>query len=97
MSGDANKVMKKILQKIVNHTISLKEFNEIEKVDVFFVFGSKHKTAMCDWVYGVKIFTDSPLSSRDHQVLSLQNVIKKQVDSKFKQSVCCTDVIFEKP
>ena len=55
--GDANNVMKKLLQKMVNHLISLKEFKDIDKVDVFFAFTSKHKTAMCQTVYGMKIKT----------------------------------------
>ena len=96
MSSDANIVMKKMLQKIANHVLTLKEFNEFEKVDIFFVFGSKHRTAMCDWVYGMKIKTDILYSSRDQKVRDLQMAIKKRTDHMFQQTVCCTDVLFER-
>ena len=60
MSEESNNVMKKILQKMVNHALTSKEFKDINKVDVFFSFTSKHPTAMCQTIYGMKIHTDLP-------------------------------------
>ena len=95
MSTDANNVMKKLLQKMVNHLISLKEFKDIDKVDVFFAFTSKHKTAMCQTVYGMKIKTSLPKMDRDDLVRNLQSKLKKMADVSFQHSVCATDIIFE--
>ena len=95
MNQDASLVMKKILQKIVNHVINLKNYSDFDRADVFFAFGSKHKTAMCDWVYGIKIYTIIPYSKRNEKVREFQMDIRKITDKQFGQSVCCTDVIFE--
>ena len=96
MNQDASLVMKKILQKIVNHVINLKNYSDFDRADVFFAFGSKHKTAMCDWVYGIKIKTNEPYSTRNLIVRDFQLAVRKMTDQKFNQSVCCTDVIFDK-
>ena len=95
MSTDANNVMKKLLQKMVNHLISLKEFKDIDKVDVFFAFTSKHKTAMCQTVYGMKIKTSLPKMDRDNLIRNLQSKLKKMADMSFQHSICATDIIFE--
>lgn len=95
MGSESNAIMKKLLQKIVNHVIKQKEFSDYPKVEVFFVFGSKHKTAMCDWVYGIKIFATKQLKD-SYTINKLQNDIKEFAESHINQSVCCTDVMFEK-
>jgi hypothetical protein len=95
MSSDANVVMKKMLQKMATHIVSHKTYSEIDSVDVFFAFGSKHKTAMCDWVYGIRVNTKIPLSRRSEIITRFQSDMKKLSDKTFNQSVCCTDVIFE--
>lgn len=95
MSSDSNIVIKKLLQKISNQLIKKSEYDNFIDCDVFFVFGSKHKTAMCDFVYGLKIKSKSQL--RDNYLISkLQSDIKSNMDNLFDVSVCCTDVIFEK-
>jgi hypothetical protein len=95
MSTDANNVMKKLLQKMVNHLISLKEFKDIDKVEIFFAFTSKHKTAMCQTVYGMKIQTSLPKMDRDNVVRNLQTKLKKMADMSFQHSVCATDIVFD--
>jgi hypothetical protein len=92
MSTEANNVMKKLLQKMSNHLLSLKE---IDKVDIFFAFTSKHKTAMCQTVYGMKIQTSLSRMNRDNVVRELQTKLKKMADVSFQHSVCATDIIFE--
>ena len=96
MSADGNIVMKKLLQKISDYVLKTKDFKEFEKADIFFVFGSKHKTAMCDWVYGIKIKTNEPYLTRDQRVRDFQLAVRKITDQKFNQTVCCSDFIFEK-
>jgi hypothetical protein len=95
MSEESNNVMKKILQKMVNHALTSKEFKDIKKVDVFFSFTSKHMTAMCQTIYGMKIHTDLPKMIREEKVRNLQSKVKKMADTAFQQSVCATDIIFE--
>lgn len=96
MNPDENIMMKKMLQKMANYIAFSKKYNDFEIVDVFFAFGSKHRSAMCDWVYGIKIYTKVPHTTRDEKVREFQMDIKKLTDKQFGQSVCCTDVIFEK-
>lgn len=55
MPQEANTVVKKFLNKIAKDLISRKKFDGLDSVEVFFAFGSRTKTAMCDWVYGIKI------------------------------------------
>lgn len=94
MPVEGNDMMKRFIQKLVNELIKQNEFMDLSKVNVFFVFGSKHRTAMCDWVYGLKVYTDLPTSVRNEVVRNLQNKIKMKVQRSLQTSICCTDVIF---
>ena len=87
--------MKKRLQKVVNFLLDTKKYSKLKKVEVFFVFGSKHKSAMCDWVYGIKITASYAAKSTDTLIKEFQMDIKKVTDKFIQQSVCCTDVMFE--
>lgn len=94
MGSDSNTVVKKLLQKISNQLIKKSDYDNFISCDIFFVFGSKHKTAMCDFVYGLKITSKTQL--RDNYLISkLQSDIKFNMDNLLDVSVCCTDVIFE--
>jgi hypothetical protein len=94
MPVEGNDMMKRFIQKLVNELIKQNEFMDLSKVNVFFVFGSKHRTAMCDWVYGLKVYTDLPTSVRNEVVRNLQNKIKMKTQRSLQTSICCTDVIF---
>ena len=96
MSQEANTVMKKFLTQIAKKTISKRKFKMIDDVEIFFVFGSKVKTAMCDWVYGIKLYSNSSLTSQDMIVRDLLLEIKIKCTNLFEQTVCCTDVVIEK-
>ena len=96
MDMDANQVMKKMLQKITNSIVSDRKYLPFDKVDIFFVFGSRHKTAMCDWVYGMKIYSKGSFGLRSELVQELQMEIKKKSERFFNQSLCVTDVLFVK-
>lgn len=76
--------------------IKTKKYNQFDDVQIFFVFGSNVRTAMCDWVYGMKIYTKSSFVKRDELVLELQREIKNIFEKFFQQSICATDIIFEK-
>jgi hypothetical protein len=94
MAVEGNDMMKRFLQKLVNELIKQDEFRDLRKVVVFFVFGSKHRTAMCDWVYGLKVLTDLPQPFRNDVIRNLQNKVKMRTDRSLETSVCCTDVMF---
>lgn len=94
MPVEGNDMMKRFIQKLVSELIKQDEFMDLSKVNVFFVFGSKHRTAMCDWVYGLKVYTDLPTSVRNEVVRNLQNKIKMKTQRSLQTSICCTDVIF---
>jgi hypothetical protein len=94
MTSDSNIVMKKYLQKIVNQIISTKKYSDLQKVDVFFTFGSPHKSAMCQWVYGIKIYSDKRFGRGSDTVNDLQKDIRRITDKEFRQSVCLTDILF---
>jgi hypothetical protein len=95
MSSDSNIVMRKYLQKIVNQLLSTKKYSDLQKVDVFFTFGSPHKTAMCQWVYGIKIYSQKKFGRGSDTINDLQKDIRRSTDSVFQQSVCLTDIMFE--
>ena len=94
MSSDRNNVVKRILERIINSLLSSKKYSEIKKVNVFFVFGSKHKTAMCDWVYGIKIYLKR--DSGQELLNQFKLDIKKNIEKILGQTVCCTDVLIER-
>jgi hypothetical protein len=96
MSSEGNEMMKKFIQKVVGIVLKEKDFNMIDSVEIFFVFGSKHKTAMCDWVYGMKIFTQAPMTWRSDIAVHFQMKIKRYIEKYLDTSVCCTDIIFVK-
>jgi hypothetical protein len=96
MDNNANQVMKKMLQKITDSIVSNRKYSSFDKVEIFFAFGSKHRTAMCDWVYGMKIYSKGSFGLRSEIVQELQMEIKKKSERFFNQSLCVTDVIFVK-
>jgi hypothetical protein len=95
MSTDGNLMMKRVLQKVANNLISTKKYNQIVKVDIFFVFGSSHKTAMCQYVYGMKIKTQLPFTKRVDLLREFQLDLKNNVEKSFNTVICATDVVVE--
>lgn len=94
MPNEGNEKMKRFLQKLFNQIIQKKEFADIQRAEVFFVFGSQHRSAMCDWIYGVKIYTTIPVTQRTDISRDLQMSVKRQSQRLLQTSVCCTDLIF---
>jgi hypothetical protein len=94
MSNITNEQMKKLIQRVVNKILNEKEFQDIKKIEIFFVFGSKTKSAFCNWAYGMKI--NSPKRFNDNFIISkIQRLIQSTLDKILDTKVCCTDVIFE--
>ena len=95
MGADANMVMKKLLQKVADSLVSHRKYKGIDKVEVYFVFGSQYKTAMCQFVYGLKIKTNLPYSRKLEFIRELQGDIKSFSEKKFNTTICNTDVVYE--
>ena len=94
---DRNLILKKSLDKIVSQSLERdKSLGGVETIEVTFLFRAPVRTAMCDWVYGIKIKTNEPYLTRDQRVRDFQLAVRKITDQKFNQTVCCSDVIFEK-
>ena len=94
LPNEGNEKMKRFLQKLLNQVLQRKEFDDIDRAEVFFVFGSKHKTAMCDWIYGIRVYSNMPLSQRADSLCDLQMTLKRNTQRLLQTSICCTDVIF---
>ncbi len=95
MNPDANLLVKKLIQKVVNFLLKKKDYSsDFYDADIFFVFGSKHKTAMCDWVYGIRLYTTS--EKKDNWVTNkFLAELKYLVEKQLEQKVCATDVLVE--
>lgn len=96
MTNPRNEVVKKYLVRIVNELVKKKKYSKLTKVEVFFLFGFTTKTAMCDWIYGLKIHTKLDYSLSNKAINDLKGDIKKVFEHFFEQSICCTDIIIEK-
>lgn len=94
MNSEKNKIMKTLLQQIANKMIESSEFNKIKNIEFFYVFGSPTKTAMCDWVYGIKISTSITSKLREEYVKNFEMFLKNFIKKKYNQTICPTDVIF---
>lgn len=94
--ADKNLILKKSLQKIVKSAIKKDPIlAEVYRVDITFLFRSPVMSAMCDWVYGLKIHTNSEYVDR----IAIANRLKTKITNILSQisndSFCCTDVAFE--
>lgn len=55
--ADRNLILKKSLDKIVSQALQRdKSLSGVETIEVTFLFRAPVRTAMCDWVYGLKIY-----------------------------------------
>ncbi len=95
--ADKNLILKKSLQKIVKSAIKKDPIlSEVYRVDITFLFRSPVMSAMCDWVYGMKIYSKDSFGEKSDLVKDLQMEIKKKSERFFNQSLCVTDVLFVK-
>lgn len=94
--ADKNLALRKSLQKIVTNVIKKDPYlSEVYRVDVTFLFGSPVMSAMCDWVYGIKIYTKTEYIDRISISTKLKSKITNVLSQVSKDSFCCTDVSFE--
>jgi hypothetical protein len=89
-------VMKRMLNRVVKNTISKDPaFKDVYKADVFYLFQSPIRTAMCDYVYGLRIYTESEFVDRPMISSRLQKKITNVVSQVSNKTFCCTEVSFE--
>ena len=78
--ADKNLILKKSLQKIVKNAIKKDPvLSEVYRVDVTFLFRSPVMSAMCDWVYGLKIYTKTEYVDR----IAISNKLKSRLQIFF--------------
>ena len=89
-------VMKRMLNRVVKNTISKDPvFKDVYKADVFYLFQSPIRTAMCDYVYGLRIYTENEFVDRPMISSRLQKKITNVVSQVSNKTFCCTEVSFE--
>jgi hypothetical protein len=89
-------VMKRMLNRVVKNTISKDPaFKDVYKADVFYLFQSPIRTAMCDYVYGLRIYTESEFVDKPMISSKLQKKITNVVSQVSNKTFCCTEVSFE--
>lgn len=89
-------VMKRMLNRVVKNTISRDPaFKDVYKADVFYLFQSPIKTAMCDYVYGLRIYTENEFVDKPTISSKLQKKITNVVSQVSNKTFCCTEVSFE--
>ena len=93
---DKNLILKRSLQKIVKSAIKKDPIlSDVYRVDITFLFKSPVMSSMCDWVYGLKIYTDSEFVDRIAIANRLKSKITNIISLVSNDSFCCTDVSFE--
>jgi hypothetical protein len=92
---DKNLILKRSLHKIVKSAIKKDPIlSDVYRVDITFLFKSPVMSAMCGWVYGLKIYTDSEFVDR----IAIANRLKSKITniiSQISNDSFCTDVSFE--
>lgn len=88
--------MRKSLEKILsnlqkNHA----KFENVDSIELSFLFQAPIKTAMCDWVYEVKVHTLTPTVNETE----ISNIISQTIINTMaritKDLFCLTDIKFE--
>ena len=92
--ADRNLILKKSLDKIVSQALQRdKSLGGVETVEVTFLFRAPVRTAMCDWIYGLKIYVKEGTDT-----VMVGNKIKDRITRVMSQisndTFCLTDINF---
>lgn len=94
--ADRNLIMKKSVEKILSNLLRKNSaFRDIDSISLTFLFSAPVKTAMCDWIYGVKITTKRPDVNQGEISLIMSQTISNTLALISKNTLCATDVVFE--
>lgn len=88
--------MKRVIDKIVKNTIKKHPaFKNIRSVEVQFLMKSPVRSAMCDWIYGLKIESYNDDVNQPLIVSILKDKITDVSSKLTKDTFCLTDYYFE--
>lgn len=92
--ADRNLILKKSLDKITSQALQRdKGLGGVETIEVTFLFRAPVKTAMCDWVYGLKIYvkegTDTLMVGE-----KIKDRINRVMSRISNDTFCLTDINF---
>jgi hypothetical protein len=92
--ADRNLILKKSLSKIVAQSLERdKSLQDVETIEITFLFNAPVKTAMCDWVYGLKIYVKEGANTSEISS-KIQNRISSVMSRISNDTFCLTDVHF---
>lgn len=86
------KSVEKILQNLVRRNSA---FENVESVELLFLFRAPIKTAMCDWVYGVEVTTKSNEANQIDISGTISQSVSKTISMISKDTLCLTEINFE--
>lgn len=92
--ADRNLILKKSLDKITSQALQRdKSLGGVETIEVTFLFRAPVRTAMCDWVYGLKIYvkegTDTVMVGE-----KIKDRINRVMSRISNDTFCLTDINF---
>lgn len=92
--ADRNLILKKSLDKIASQALQRdKSLGGVETIEVTFLFRAPVRTAMCDWVYGLKIYvkegTDTVMVGE-----KIKDRINRVMSRISNDTFCLTDINF---
>lgn len=94
--ADKNLIMRKSLEKILTNLQKKNSaFKDVESLELSFLFRAPVKTAMCDWVYGVKVHTKTPEVNQTEISSLISQTIINSMARVSKDLLCATDINFE--
>lgn len=92
--ADRNLILKKSLDKIVTQYLERdKSLGGVETVEVTFLFRAPVRTAMCDWVYGLKIYVKEGTDTVNVGE-KIKDRITRVMSQISKDTFCLTDINF---
>ena len=92
--ADRNLILKKSLDKIVSQALQRdKSLGGVETIEVTFLFRAPVRTAMCDWVYGLKIYVKEGTDTVNVGE-KIKDRITRVMSQISKDTFCLTDINF---
>lgn len=94
--ADRNLIMKKSVEKILSNLLRKNPaLKDVDSISLIFIFSAPVRSAMCDWVYGIKIVTKTPDANQNEISQVITQTITKTMSQISKDTLCATDINFE--
>ena len=92
--ADRNFYMRRVLTKIVKNMVSKNPaFKNIRSVEIQFLLKSPVRSAMCDWVYGLKIYVKEGTDTLNVGE-KIKNHITRVMSQISNDTFCLTEINF---